>query len=374
MRIKQAAAACLAAASLLPTTAALGGGAVAFITSPDGTWTAGIDASGQVVDLLAPGMAGMDSLFESIVYVAVPQGGLLSERIELLWQVSSQLIETHQARTILTREGSDTRVEIRIVMLDGPGGGAKITVVVENTGPLLTSAGAFLYADLDIAATSLDDEALVIFEPGSEDALAIEQFDKEGEAEPLLLGGAPGYAGYQVDHFPDLRLELDLGVAQLSKTDGTVPGEFGDHTAALDIQQSLLLPGEKTSIVAQIGGVGGGAGECPWDCQASPDGSVSTSDLLALVGQWGESGSCDFDGGGTGTSDVLSLIGNWGPCPGNEPECPWDCEDPPDGTVDAGDLLALLSQWGGPGSCDFNGNGVSTADVLALVAHWGECP
>ncbi|MHC4427276.1 MAG: hypothetical protein ACYS0D_01550, partial [Planctomycetota bacterium] len=59
---------------------------------------------------------------------------------------------------------------------------------------------------------------------------------------------------------------------------------------------------------------------------------------------------------------------------GNEPECPWDCEDPPDGTVGTGDLLALLSQWGGAGSCDFNGDGVSTADVLALVSHWGECP
>ena len=53
--------------------------------------------------------------------------------------------------------------------------------------------------------------------------------------------------------------------------------------------------------------------------------------------------------------------------------CPWDCGGV-DGTVGIGDFLALLAQWGGPGSCDFDGGGVGIADFLALLGRWGPCP
>jgi hypothetical protein len=57
------------------------------------------------------------------------------------------------------------------------------------------------------------------------------------------------------------------------------------------------------------------------------------------------------------------------------PLCPWDCGVPPDGLVSVLDFLAMLSQWGGPGSCDFNIDGVvSILDFLAMLAHWGPCP
>ncbi len=58
------------------------------------------------------------------------------------------------------------------------------------------------------------------------------------------------------------------------------------------------------------------------------------------------------------------------------PPCPWDCDggESIDGTVGIVDFLALLSQWGGPGSCDFDGGGVGIVDFLALLAHWGPCP
>jgi hypothetical protein len=55
-------------------------------------------------------------------------------------------------------------------------------------------------------------------------------------------------------------------------------------------------------------------GACPWDCGAVDD-VVGTADLLALLGQWSGEGSCDFDGGGVGSSDLLALLTNWGPCP-----------------------------------------------------------
>ena len=54
---------------------------------------------------------------------------------------------------------------------------------------------------------------------------------------------------------------------------------------------------------------------CPWDCAEPADGEVSVVDFLALLAQWGTPGSCDFDGGGVGVTDFLLMLGNWGPCP-----------------------------------------------------------
>ena len=53
---------------------------------------------------------------------------------------------------------------------------------------------------------------------------------------------------------------------------------------------------------------------CTWDLDEN--GSVGTSDLLALFAQWGSAGNGDFDeSGAVGTADLLILFANWGPCP-----------------------------------------------------------
>jgi hypothetical protein len=55
---------------------------------------------------------------------------------------------------------------------------------------------------------------------------------------------------------------------------------------------------------------------CPWDLDGN--GSVGTSDLLALLAAWGPNPGhpADFDGDGVvSTSDLLALLGNWAPCP-----------------------------------------------------------
>ena len=53
---------------------------------------------------------------------------------------------------------------------------------------------------------------------------------------------------------------------------------------------------------------------CPWDLDGN--GTVNTSDLLALFAQWGTDGPADFDGSGVvNTVDLLILFANWGPCP-----------------------------------------------------------
>ncbi len=55
---------------------------------------------------------------------------------------------------------------------------------------------------------------------------------------------------------------------------------------------------------------------CTWDCEVgSADGTVGIIDFLTLLAQWGGPGSCDFDGGGVGINDFLELLANWGPCP-----------------------------------------------------------
>ncbi|MHC4126650.1 MAG: FG-GAP-like repeat-containing protein [Planctomycetota bacterium] len=84
--------------------------------------------------------------------------------------------------------------------------------------------------------------------------------------------------------------------------------------------------------------------------------------------------NADSDTGGS----VTVLLGSIGAgVPGPPPPCRCDCEDPPDGSVDVGDFLALLSQWGLPGTCDCEDppdGSVDVGDFLALLAEWGPCP
>ena len=91
------------------------------------------------------------------------------------------------------------------------------------------------------------------------------------------------------------------------------------------------------------------------------------------------------DVNGDGLADVI-VGANWADPGGNSTagesyvvfapsSCPWDCGDH-DGNVGIVDFLALLADWGGKGSCDFDGGGIGIGivDFLELLAHWGPCP
>ncbi len=55
------------------------------------------------------------------------------------------------------------------------------------------------------------------------------------------------------------------------------------------------------------------------------------------------------------------------------PPCVGDIDR--NGAVNAQDMAALLSQWGGPGSADIDGNGTVNANDLSMIlSNWGPCP
>ena len=54
---------------------------------------------------------------------------------------------------------------------------------------------------------------------------------------------------------------------------------------------------------------------CAVACDGTCDGIVGTSDLLALLSQWGQPGRCAVGTDGVGPEDLLELLANWGPCP-----------------------------------------------------------
>jgi hypothetical protein len=83
-------------------------------------------------------------------------------------------------------------------------------------------------------------------------------------------------------------------------------------------------------------------------------------------------------GSGSATMEILQTYGQQTPYGlVGPPPCPCDCQTDPNGSVDVQDFLALLAQWGGPGTCDCDSppdGVVDVQDFLAILATWGPCP
>jgi len=109
------------------------------------------------------------------------------------------------------------------------------------------------------------------------------------------------------------------------------------------------------TIIGNTAGVAGGGIETPAVAPVVAGSTVCGNTPDPIDGDW-------IDAGG----NVVA-----GECP---PTCPEDLTG--DGTVETTDLLMLLGQWG-PCSCaaDLDGDGVVAAtDLLVLLAAWGDCP
>ncbi len=131
-------------------------------------------------------------------------------------------------------------------------------------------------------------------------------------------------------NFGDIEVSTGTGNLYLVSSSESSIAEF---TTEGTFVQSLDLPAGVSSLSgigiddaageAWVAGTGGivwrlGGLEpmtCPWDCGGDNDDAVGIVDFLALLAQWGGPGSCDFDGGGVGIVDFLKLLANWGPCP-----------------------------------------------------------
>jgi len=168
--------------------------------------------------------------------------------------------------------------------------------------------------------------------------------------------------------------------------DSIVIGAHGDDDNGLDAGSAYVFWYDGLGWVEQIKLLASdGAAE---DAFGS---SVSISGNTAIIGAYGDDDHRDFSGsafifaqcpadfegdGDVDTADLLTLLAAWGDCPIN---CPWDFNG--DGYVDDLDQEILLAHWGDcpdpPEECpwDLNGNGVVDGlDLMELLDHYGPCP
>jgi len=84
------------------------------------------------------------------------------------------------------------------------------------------------------------------------------------------------------------------------------------------------------------------ANEIPDECEIAADPSLD-ADGSGILDECEARGDIDGDGD-VDTADLLALLANWGDCPEPPEPCPGDLDG--DGDVDTADLLALLGNWG----------------------------
>ncbi|MHC4219384.1 MAG: autotransporter outer membrane beta-barrel domain-containing protein [Planctomycetota bacterium] len=115
------------------------------------------------------------------------------------------------------------------------------------------------------------------------------------------------------------------GVVEVSLTGGFMPppGSFYDVLVAQSLDadvfgppQIIVPPPLEAEVLADRIRVT--SPTCPWDCDGSDDGQVTTVDFFALISEWGMIGTpCDFGLGAPGVDivDFFELIARWGLCP-----------------------------------------------------------
>jgi hypothetical protein len=291
------------------------------ITSADGLWTAWVDDFGQVENLHTPDQPFDPNVHETLVYEASTHHGMFARRVEDSYTVTQSIDEPDHTFTRLEKSGAPLSIEIDNWMISGPSGGVRVQIRAINKGSASTLVKLFYYCDFNISGWPYDDEAGTILDPSGGGVLALEQYlaPPLDPAKPLWFGGCPIYKSWEINEASDLLHALDVGTTQLANADLTDPGPL-DHALALSGEEMVLLPGGTTELFAGIGGPGiYGCPQfpaCPWDCARPADKMVNVVDFLALLAQWGTPGTCDFNNSGVvDIVDFLKLLAQWGPCP-----------------------------------------------------------
>jgi hypothetical protein len=147
-------------------------------------------------------------------------------------------------------------------------------------------------------------------------------------------------------------IESDVWYKYINPCEGTVTIGVCDADFDTQIAVYQVCPGAPDQFIACNDDF------CGQQSQLTFSG-VATLYRLRVGGAGGATGS--------GTLDITCTPGV---------ACPGDC-GVVDGAVDIQDLLALLAQWGGAGTCDITpagGDGnVDIQDLLDLLAAWGDC-
>ncbi len=260
----------------------------------------------------------------------------------------------------------------------------------------------------------LDDKAVVVENNGS-----VEVLFRRGEAVPGVTDGPTFFAMNNTAFIPN-RTGMIAFQAILQNADGTgIPttgtGVYVGVRKADGTKITICRKGDPVPGIANsaFGNLNGSTSICIGDngvvvfSNTAVVNAVNTSVVMAwdetqglrviaktgdtnftgtpanqftLIGSTGQSG----DGGGTGmnasgvlvirAADSVAAIHTIAKIDLAPPasSCPSDLND--DGSVDAIDLSAVLSGWGGPGAADINNDGaVNGLDLSEIFASWGPC-
>ena len=263
----------LAVVSVLLLT--LPAGLAQTITSPDGTWSVTFQGLGfgEIDSMDAPTSPG--NVFETIWYDATPANiGGTSDRVTNNYTAVSSNVGANSASFIVRRNGLGLQLVVDVTMLDGSTGGALVELTWTNTSNATTPLKPFAYVDLDVFNKSFGDD-FAEWLPAEQ---AIQQRD-DPSGQTIWVGAVGPYEGWQLDEWPFLRNDLDLGIATLLNAGG---GYVADWTAALTVDEAQLAPGGSVTISFGIGGVGftPGGGCSGFLCgDASCDGSFNGGDI-----------------------------------------------------------------------------------------------
>lgn len=231
---------------LLAVPAAFG---QAVIRSPDGGWVGSVDAFGQLQDLSEPDQPGVDSLFESILYVASTQTDQYSVRVEDHFIPVAKEVGPDFVRVRLEKSDPafNMSIDVLVQMLDGPSGGAQYDIWFENKGEEPFSLKPFYYADID-ASGDFDDDYIQKLEMG------FEQSDEEPGNKALWFIGKEMPKSWMATPFLDLRDLLDGGIQQIEH--GIFGDNLNDWTTALSWEKVELFGGDRYHISFGLGGPG----------------------------------------------------------------------------------------------------------------------
>lgn len=163
------------------------------------------------------------------------------------------------------------------------------------TGQRLWGDDGIVLADMGAEGTSHFDAVWdgvrlsgIVSRPGTGDAsVRVQPADGNGTLDPAPI---------------DVSADVDAATVRAGVIDDAITISWFEHLAGFDGKVVAQRLNDDDTLGLIVGDLNG-------------DGVVDTSDLLALLGQWGPCGACsaDIDGdGGVGVGDLLMLLANWG--------------------------------------------------------------